>query len=164
MPAYLANQLCTDINGYFGTRSTFDADDMLVDLSQSSAAVPDAALEKGERGIALLTDVGSRGIWFRCLIKVVLSPNEARAPDGKDYWWYEMAFFARWCHPQTSRVLYVGTPSNLRHQLEGLLGGRPAGSSRGTPFRSSCCCWSRSSRPTTTAPGACATPCATLKR
>lgn len=35
VPGYLANQVCTDINGYCGCRSSFDANDVLVDLSQS---------------------------------------------------------------------------------------------------------------------------------
>lgn len=113
VPQYLANQLCTDINGFFGCRSSLDADETLVDLSMDSYfTLPDYRANT-------LTST-TLGLWFRCLVKVVLKPEEGRAPDGKPYWWHEMGFFVRW-NPHECKVLCIGTPLALREQLRSTL-------------------------------------------
>ncbi|KJZ70026.1 hypothetical protein HIM_10577 [Hirsutella minnesotensis 3608] len=90
LPAYLATQICTDMNGYFGCRSSYGIDNKLCDLS----------------------------IWFRCLTKTVSKAEEEVGPEGKNYHWHEMGFFVRWCHTGICRVLSVGTPPLLRLRLE----------------------------------------------
>ncbi|PFH58363.1 hypothetical protein XA68_13768 [Ophiocordyceps unilateralis] len=97
IPAFLASKLCTGSNGYFGCRSSFDPAHSLIGLA----------------------------MWFRCLVKIILDPEECRAPDGNDYWWYEMGFFTSWCHPNSSKVLCVGTTSSFRDRLGAHLGTAP---------------------------------------
>ncbi|RCI15474.1 hypothetical protein L249_3536 [Ophiocordyceps polyrhachis-furcata BCC 54312] len=90
IPPFLTSQLCTDCNGYFGCKSSFDANECLVDLS----------------------------MWFRCLAKTVLDTKKERCvQDGKDYFWHEMGFFTRWCHPRSSKILCVGTPTTFHDGL-----------------------------------------------
>ncbi|RDA85371.1 hypothetical protein CP532_6429 [Ophiocordyceps camponoti-leonardi (nom. inval.)] len=89
VPPFLTSQLCTDSNGYFGCKSSFDTNDGLSDFS----------------------------MWFRCLAKTVLDPKESCEQDGKDYLWHEMGFFTRWCHPRSSKVLCVGTPATFHDRL-----------------------------------------------
>ncbi|RDL34693.1 uncharacterized protein BP5553_07821 [Venustampulla echinocandica] len=93
-PDFLTNQMCTDLNGYFGSKSSFDNGEKLVELST----------------------------WFRCLVKKVLRSGEELTPDGKSYLWYEMGFFTRWRHhPHGCRVLCIDTPVELRLKLEEVL-------------------------------------------
>ncbi|KAF4581029.1 hypothetical protein GQ602_007166 [Ophiocordyceps camponoti-floridani] len=89
IPSFLTSQLCTESNGYFGCQSSFDANEGLIDLS----------------------------MWFRCLVKRVLNHDEKKAPDGKDYWWDEMGFFTSWHHPNSSKILCVGTPESFHDRL-----------------------------------------------
>ncbi|KAF2176651.1 hypothetical protein K469DRAFT_645505 [Zopfia rhizophila CBS 207.26] len=96
-PDFLSNQLCTDLNGYFGSKSSFNAKELV--------------------GVST---------WFRCLVKRVLKPREGKARDGKNYLWYEMGFFTRWSHPNGCRVLCIGTPEELRMQLEVVLRKSPS--------------------------------------
>ena len=60
--------------------------------------------------------------WCRCLVKVVLGPDDQRPPDGKDYRWYEMGIFTIWEQKpdktgHTSKVLCIDTPPKLRSGL-----------------------------------------------
>jgi hypothetical protein len=66
------------------------------------------------------------GTWFRCLTKKVLKPEEGKTPDGKDYLWYEKGFFTRWSHPGVCRVPCIGTPTELREQLQAVLVASPS--------------------------------------
>ncbi|PHH72072.1 hypothetical protein CDD80_4798 [Ophiocordyceps camponoti-rufipedis] len=97
-PSFLASKLCTESNGYFGCQSSFEAGDGLAGLS----------------------------MWFRCLVKKVLYPEEKKALDGKDYWWYEMGFFTSWHHPNSSKILCVGTPETFHDRLRVELGMAPS--------------------------------------
>ncbi|KAF1813257.1 hypothetical protein P152DRAFT_311380 [Eremomyces bilateralis CBS 781.70] len=93
VPDFLSNQLCTDLNGYLGSKSALDDNGKLVDLR----------------------------IWFQCLVKKVLKPEEERVPDGNPYLWYEMTCFTYWYHPHRCRVLCIGTPDTLRERLQAVL-------------------------------------------
>lgn len=64
--------------------------------------------------------------WFRCITKKVLWPHEVTAPDRKDYLWYEMGFFTKWSGDEKHcKVLCIGTPPELRQQLQGVLAASP---------------------------------------
>lgn len=51
---------------------------------------------------------------------------EGKAPDGKPYRWYEMGFFTRWRQSSGCMVLCIGTPEELRKQLEVVLRASPS--------------------------------------
>ncbi|KFY98364.1 hypothetical protein V500_01729 [Pseudogymnoascus sp. VKM F-4518 (FW-2643)] len=90
VPDILSSKLCTELNGYFGCRSSLGDEGNLVGLST----------------------------WFRILTKKVVQPDERKLYGGEAYVWYEMAFFALWSTPDTARVLCIGTPSEMRVRIK----------------------------------------------
>ncbi|KFZ19987.1 hypothetical protein V501_00367 [Pseudogymnoascus sp. VKM F-4519 (FW-2642)] len=98
VPDILSSKLCTELNGYFGCRSSLGDEGNLIGLST----------------------------WFRILTKRVVEPGEKKLYSGEAYLWYEMAFFALWSTPGTARVLCIGTPLEMRVRIEQELQTRPA--------------------------------------
>ncbi|KAK4233121.1 hypothetical protein C8A03DRAFT_48234 [Achaetomium macrosporum] len=101
VPDFLSNELCTNLNGYFGCKS-------------SLKSVPDTADE-----------LGTLSTWSRILTKKILKTDEERAPGGVDYVWNEMAFFTRWSGPGASWILCIGTPPAVRQGLAQVLNASP---------------------------------------
>ncbi|KAI9809041.1 MAG: hypothetical protein M1825_002330 [Sarcosagium campestre] len=95
-PDFLSNKTCTDLNGYFGSQSSFVLDGRNKDKLQ---------------GLSM---------WFRILTKKVLKPEE-KTDEGKDYLWYEMGFFTQWSSLGACRVLCIGTPRKVSSELKTLL-------------------------------------------
>ncbi|KAL1843474.1 hypothetical protein VTJ49DRAFT_1345 [Mycothermus thermophilus] len=107
VPAYVANRTCFEINGFFGSKASY-----------------------GDGG-----DLSGYSTWFRTLVKMVRKvPEDAHddAPEyatgKKDYKWFEMTFFSRWCRPTgsqgegaTAQVLCVDTPFDFIDELKKLL-------------------------------------------
>ncbi|KFY03610.1 hypothetical protein O988_01369 [Pseudogymnoascus sp. VKM F-3808] len=98
VPDILSSDLCVELNGYFGCRSSLSDEGNLIGLST----------------------------WFRILTKRVLKPGETKLHGGKAYLWYEMAFFALWSISGTARVLCIGTPPEMKVRIEQELQTRPA--------------------------------------
>ncbi|KFY34265.1 hypothetical protein V494_06920 [Pseudogymnoascus sp. VKM F-4513 (FW-928)] len=98
VPDILSSNLCTELNGYFGCRSTLSGEGNLVGLST----------------------------WFRILTKTVVEPDERKLYGGKSYLWYEMAFFVLWSRSGTARVLCIGTPPQMRVRIQQELQTRPS--------------------------------------
>ncbi|KAL5346212.1 hypothetical protein ACLOAV_008479 [Pseudogymnoascus australis] len=98
VPDILSSKLCTELNGYFGCRSSLGDDGNLIGLST----------------------------WFRILTKTVLEPDERIIYGGEAYLWYEMGFFLSWSTRGTARVLCIGTPPVMRVRIEQELQTRPA--------------------------------------
>jgi hypothetical protein len=114
VPAYVANRTCIEVNGYFGSKASYD-----------------------DGGGTL----AGYSTWFRTLVKMVRKiPDESHdsAPEyvtgKKDYRWFEMSFFTRWRRPTgpggegaVAQVLCVHTPFDFPEELKKLLetDGRP---------------------------------------
>lgn len=103
VPDFLCSQLCTDLNGYFGCRSTFGEEQDEI------------------REYHKLCTIST---WARILTKKVLTSKE-KAPQHKGYVWYEMAFFIRWSHPSSCRILCIDTPPVMREGLAKVLNTLP---------------------------------------
>ncbi|KAH9209909.1 hypothetical protein DL95DRAFT_413483 [Leptodontidium sp. 2 PMI_412] len=108
VPSFLANQLCTDLNGYFGYVFAHTG-------SPSTATGSRQAYLCGAQTVT----------WFRILTKKVLMPLEPREPDGKDYLWYEMGIFTQWSEKNTCRILCTATPPKVRTELTKILATEP---------------------------------------
>ncbi|KFY18199.1 hypothetical protein V492_00080 [Pseudogymnoascus sp. VKM F-4246] len=98
VPDILSSNLCIELNGYFGCRSTLGDEGNLVGLST----------------------------WFRILTKTVVEPDNRKLYGEKAYLWYEMAFFVLWSTSGTARVLCIGTPPEMRAQIQQELQTRPS--------------------------------------
>ncbi|KAI1409011.1 hypothetical protein F5Y13DRAFT_182368 [Hypoxylon sp. FL1857] len=100
VPKFLGRKICTNLNGYFGCRSSVEA---------------------GSKGIL-------KGLtaWFRILTKKTLIAEEALEYGGAEYIWYEMGFFIQWSGISSARVLCIDTPQSVRTQLAGILAGSPS--------------------------------------
>ncbi|KAK4156191.1 hypothetical protein C8A00DRAFT_31001 [Chaetomidium leptoderma] len=111
VPEFVANRTCFELNGYFGSKASHDA--------QPSVTGQDAK-----------QPVVSFTTWFRCLVKMVKKEKDAHDDhdeyvpkhETKDYKWFEMSFFTRWdCPDNTSQVLCVDTPPDFPSELKTLL-------------------------------------------
>jgi Mg2+ and Co2+ transporter CorA len=111
VPKFVANKTCFDVNGYFGSKASFD-----------NQVVPAA------------NHVTSHTTWFRFLLKMVKKVEKDPHDNGeeyveehkkKDYRWFEMSFFTRWDYPDSSQVLCVDVPPDLPSELKKLLEARP---------------------------------------
>ncbi|OTA64104.1 hypothetical protein K449DRAFT_432618 [Hypoxylon sp. EC38] len=100
VPRFLAGQTCTDLNGYFGCRSSVEA---------------------GSSGIL-------KGLttWFRILTKKILQAEEELTYGANDYIWHEMGFFTQWSGVNSARVLCIGAPQSVRIRLAAILARSPS--------------------------------------
>ncbi|KAK4231145.1 hypothetical protein QBC38DRAFT_451522 [Podospora fimiseda] len=99
VPAYVANQTCFEVNGFFGSRSTYDDEKKLVSYTT----------------------------WFRILVKMIRKESRDPHDDGpeyamnpeKDYQWYETTIFTRWDRGPVNRcqALVVDAPSDCAGDL-----------------------------------------------
>ncbi|KAH0565181.1 hypothetical protein GP486_001427 [Trichoglossum hirsutum] len=94
VPDFLKSDTSTDLNGYFGSKGTYDAAGKLESYST----------------------------WFRCLVKMMLKADELTA-SGKNYKWHEMGIFTRWDRVGSCKVLCVDTPREMASGLEEALAG-----------------------------------------
>ncbi|EEA26029.1 conserved hypothetical protein [Talaromyces marneffei ATCC 18224] len=87
-PLVLATRMCAEINGYFGSRSSYEEeDDRLKGYST----------------------------WMRCLVKMILKEP---AENGKDYKWYEMTMLSHWdALAETHQILCIDTPEDFPKRL-----------------------------------------------
>ncbi|KAK5998023.1 hypothetical protein PT974_00393 [Cladobotryum mycophilum] len=102
-PDFLSNKTCTELNGYFGSKSSYSDG------------------KNNESLTALST-------WFRILTKrvLVVGNNKLDEPltfDKKDYRWYEMGIFTYWKDAEICRVLCIDTPPKMCTQLCKFLNG-----------------------------------------
>ncbi|KAK3987792.1 hypothetical protein QBC44DRAFT_116468 [Cladorrhinum sp. PSN332] len=117
VPLFVANQTCYDVNGFFGSRSTFDDEKHL----------------------------SSYTTWFRILIKMIRKESDDPHDDGpeyamnpdKDYQWYETTVFTRWDRASPvnrCQVLVVDAPSDCPEELSKALKKQTAGLNFQDPF------------------------------
>ncbi|RYP36265.1 hypothetical protein DL767_003418 [Monosporascus sp. MG133] len=105
IPDFVSNRTCTELNGYFGSRTSSNG--------------------KGK--------IESCSTWFRCLVKMVPKVGREVAhesgpeyvQDGGKYIWYEMSFFTRWDYPDQCRILCIDTPEHLGSELQTALAQQP---------------------------------------
>jgi hypothetical protein len=120
VPVFVANRACTELNGYFGCRATYDAQGKVTTCSRLSP--PFFPLT------SVLRDVGT---WFRCLVKMVRQVEDPHEKEAeyvtgvkdvkKGYTWFEMGIFTRWDDGEKCKVLCVDTPNDLPRKLEAVL-------------------------------------------
>lgn len=107
VPIFVANRACTDLNGYFGCKPSYSAQEKVTTCST----------------------------WFRCLVKMVRKVEEGPYEEEpeyvtnpkavkKGYVWFEMGIFTFW-DGQHCRILCVDTPYDLPARLEAALNKRP---------------------------------------
>jgi hypothetical protein len=124
VPVFVANRACTELNGYFGCRATYDVQNKVTTCSRLSPFFPLSSM---------LRDPGT---WFRCLVKMVHKvsedPHEKEVEYVTDekgvedgYTWFEMGIFTRWDGAEC-KVLCVNTPIDLPEKLEAALEKRPS--------------------------------------
>ena len=125
VPPILCSDMCTDLTGYFGSRSLCrdDAPELhyshsrltsrLCKFSSYSESCPDA--------------------WFRCLAKIVFMNDEkpsekdesptkrGESQSKKKYIWYEMGIFSHWGGSSDRRVLCIDTPWYFAEALRAAL-------------------------------------------
>lgn len=117
-PLYIANRACTDMNGYFGCRASYDDEGKATTCST----------------------------WFRCLVKMVRKESEPKnchedEPEyvksskarKKGYVWFEMGIFTFW-DGKICKVLCVDTPDDLPDRLKGALEKRSSPLEFSDPF------------------------------
>jgi hypothetical protein len=127
VPVFVANRACTELNGYFGCRATYDEQNKVTACSRLSPPLFFSPLS------SMLRDPGT---WFRCLVKMVSKVKEdsheeeaeyvTDKKDEKGYIWFEMGIFTRWDDGAKCKVLCVNTPNDLPKKLEAALGKRPS--------------------------------------
>lgn len=117
-PPVLATKMCTEINGYFGSKSIYDENnDKLKSYSKSHSA--DWIFLNLTRK---MEKTNGTGTWMRCLVKMIL---EEPLANGKDYRWYEMTFLSKW-DKNTGRhqFLCIDTPDYFPRKILGALKGQ----------------------------------------
>jgi hypothetical protein len=118
---FVANRACTELNGYFGCRASYDDSDPKKVTACSKVFPPPFPCN-------LLRDLGT---WFRCLVKMVRKedkdPHEEELEyvksleaKKKGYVWFEMGFFTFW-NKENCQALCVDTPDDLPKRLKGAL-------------------------------------------
>jgi hypothetical protein len=65
------------------------------------------------------------GTWTQILTKKILNNSDQTVAGGKDYRWYEMAFFTRWTDAGVNQILCIDTPPTLREELTKVLAASP---------------------------------------
>lgn len=102
VPIFVANRACTEMNGYFGCKASYDAQGKVTACST----------------------------WFRCLVKMVRRVEKPHEEEReyvttveamkKGYEWFEMGFFTLW-DGQNCKALCVDTPNDLPTKLAAAL-------------------------------------------
>lgn len=103
VPQILRTDSSTDMNGFFGSGSLYNKQKQLD--SHSRPILPPLNL--------IMLRILFLDTWFRCLTKIISTPDEAKL-TGKHYKWYEMGFFTQWDRSGQHRVLCIDTPSHFR--------------------------------------------------
>ncbi|KAK4245657.1 hypothetical protein C7999DRAFT_42807 [Corynascus novoguineensis] len=102
VPQFVGERTCFELNGYFGNKVTYARRETSGEYVASYYAAT----------------------WFRSLVKMVKKveqdPHEQgpEYADEKGYKWFEMTFFTRWDHPNSSQVLCVHVPSDFQFELK----------------------------------------------
>ncbi|KAK4462990.1 hypothetical protein QBC42DRAFT_266827 [Cladorrhinum samala] len=116
VPRFVANETCFDINGFFGSRSTFD------DTSRKKPLT-------------------SYTTWFRFLIKMIQKVDEdphdqaqEYATKEKGYRWFETTVFTRWDSSGACQVLCVDAPPDCPAGVLKALGTQTSGLDFRDPF------------------------------
>jgi hypothetical protein len=123
VPSFIASRACTEMNGYFGSRITNNAEDKL----QSTSAY--GSIRETLDSSNMHPHIG---LWFRCLIKMVRKVPEyshEHGPEfvghGQEYRWYEMSFMSRWDDSGRCRILSFDVPRGLDLKLQAALRKQP---------------------------------------
>ncbi|AEO53672.1 hypothetical protein MYCTH_2295331 [Thermothelomyces thermophilus ATCC 42464] len=122
VPEFVANRTCFEVNGYFGNKATYTQEHTSTNYITSYSAIP-TPCHAGHG-----QELTGAATWFRCLVKMVKKVEEDAhdndqeyVTSSKGYKWFEMSFFTRWDHPNSSRILCVDCPPDFPDELLKLL-------------------------------------------
>lgn len=111
MPRFVANETCFDVNGFFGSRSTFD------DKSHEKPLISYSKYHPDSQWMLTTFLIKLEATWFRFLIKMIQKVDEDPHDQGpeyatkeKGYRWFETTVFTRWDRSGASQVLCVDAP------------------------------------------------------